>query len=387
MSLWRLNRVTSSKCREPSALAALSGTHCTCRLGLHAHPHFRVSVVGPYSHNPEMNAQLQAAQIPVYEFDLASKGQSIPTLVQLIHLIRRERVDLIHTHLRNADLPGIVAGMLTRIPVITTLHGRTGPLWGDYVPLRSRAIKRLHSTLLRYGTRRVIAISNFVKQFNMTDLHLPAAKFSVIHNASEVDRFEAVHDTAALRRALGIAPSAPVIALVGGLSRQKGVDHFLHMARHVLDQRADVRFLIVGAGEGEAEFKTLAHALHLNEAVIFTGWRPDVPALLHLSDLLVMTARDEGFGRVLTEAMAAAKPVVAFAAGAVPEVVVDGETGFLVNYGDVAELSARVLRLLTDRALAAQMGAAGRARLLREFSIERFVAHHVTLFNEILAHA
>ena len=107
-----------------------------------------VIVVGPYSRNPEMFQELQALGIACHEIDLAHKTRSVSSLKGIVRVIRDEGIDLIHTHLRNADIYGIVGGMLTGVPVVTTLHGRTGPLEGT-ATVKGRAMKFLHAQLLR----------------------------------------------------------------------------------------------------------------------------------------------------------------------------------------------------------------------------------------------
>ncbi|MEZ4835037.1 MAG: glycosyltransferase family 4 protein [Caldilineaceae bacterium] len=352
-------------------------------LGLHARPDFRVSVVGPYHNNPEMHRRLCDAEIARYDVDLADKRGIAETLYRLASVVRRENVDLIHTHIRNADMVGILVGTATRRPVIATIHGRTGPLWGDHVPLRSATIKWLHSRLLRYGTRRIVAISHFIKQFSMEDLHLPAHKFAVIHNASGAEAAPSV-DLSALRQNLHLPADAPIVSLIGGLTRQKGAHHFLHMAQLVLGQIPNAHFLVVGEGDREDELKALAQSLGLAGAVHFTGKRNDVPALLQLTSVLAMTARDEGFGRVITEAMAARRPVIAFAHGAIPEIVAHEESGYLIPYADVPLLAQQMVALLNDPERQQAMGEAGRRRLLSHFSTERFVSATAQLIHDVV---
>jgi glycosyltransferase involved in cell wall biosynthesis len=344
-------------------------------VGLNAREDLDVSVVGAYANEPEMHRELRAAGVPVHDLDLVTPTRAPATLVRLVRLVRDDEIDLIHTHLRNADLLGIMTGMLTRTPVVVTLHGATGPAWPLPVPLRSRIIKGLHGVALRHGARRVIAVSHFAKQHSLRDLRLSPTQVSVIHNASDATGHlrSCGAGAANVRSSLGLDPEARIVSFIGRLDRQKGLHHFLRMARIVAAEVPESRFLVVGEGPPGPAPGPLLDAPSLRGRVVFTGGRRDVATLLELTDVLVVTARGEGFGRVITEAMAAAKPVVAFASGAVPELVVDGETGYLVEPGDVTTLSRRVASLLRDPDLRRDLGHRGKSRCEARFSVPRFV--------------
>ena len=115
--------------------------------------------------------------------------------------------------------------------------------------------------------------------------------------------------------------------------------------------------------------------------MIFVGFRRDVPRLMAACDLIVMTSRHEGLGSSLMEAQAAGKPIVATKVGGIPEIVTDGESGFLVPAGDHPAVADRLLRLLGDAALVAAMGGAGRRRAVAEFSISNLVDAHKDVYG------
>jgi len=335
--------------------------------GLKRSDDFDVAIIGPYFRNPEMFQEVRSLGIPCYEIDLEHKTKFVRSLKSIIGVIRDQEIDVIHTHLRNADIYGIVAGMLAIIPVIATLHGRTGSLEGRST-FKSKFMKLLHSQLLRYGTKRILAISNFVKEFNVKDLSLDPSKIEVIYNCTETDRFDITLDVSAFRKDLGVQSRDKVVSLIGGISRQKGAHHFVEVASIVARRQGNIKFLIAGFGDFEDEMRKRVRTKGLSSCFIFAGWRSDVPKLLHATDILVMAAHQEGFGRIITEAMAASKPVVAFASGGVPEIVVHGETGYLVPYGDIEGMASYVLELLQDEAACKALGHNGRQRLEKHFS-------------------
>ena len=155
-------------------------------------------------------------------------------------------------------------------------------------------------------------------------------------------------------------------------------------AARIQQTNPGVHWIFVGDGELERDLKAQAGRLGLESQVHFTGWRDDIPDVLALGDVFVLPSEREGFGRVLVEAMAMAKAVVATTAGGIPEIVVDGETGLLVPAAAPAPLADAVRALLDDPARAARLGAAGRARAASMFSLAAHVAAVERVYAEIL---
>jgi glycosyltransferase involved in cell wall biosynthesis len=341
-------------------------------LGLPSRAGLDVTVVGPYGNNPDMAAALHRAGIAVHDLDLVGPWAVPATVLRLARLVRRLEVDVIHTHLRNADLIGITVGALTRTPVVVTLHGATGPPWPEPVRWRSRAIGWVHRRALRRATRRIIAVSEFTRSSSIEDLGLDAGEVVVVLNGSEPHAVRPA-ERSTVRASLGIADGAPVVSFIGRTTPDKGIDHFVELARMVGRQLPDSHFLVIGPGGPAPTPAPSSWSSELGGRLHVTGARTDVDRLLAITDVLVVTARQEPFGRTVTEAMAAATPVVAFSTGAMPELVVDGETGFLVPHGDLELLADRVRALLADPGLRRRLGEAGRARWDACFRVERFV--------------
>jgi glycosyltransferase involved in cell wall biosynthesis len=277
----------------------------------------------------------------------------------------------------------MLAGDITRTPVIATLHGRTGPLEGS-VSLKGRLLKFIHAQLLKRSAHKIIAISEFVKEFNAKDLNIDPEKIKVIYNCTNLGRFDITIDVCAFRQKLGIWPQNQVIAFIGGISRQKGAHYFIKMADVITQKRNNAKFLVVGKGYFEDEMKRRVREKELSEQFIFTGWRSDIPRVMHAIDILVMPAYYEGFGRVITEAMAASKPVVAFDSGAIPEVITHGKTGYVVPYGDVKALAFYVLELLQDDDKRKTLGQHGRLRVEEHFSPEVFVKRTSEVLRSVI---
>jgi phosphatidylinositol alpha-1,6-mannosyltransferase len=167
------------------------------------------------------------------------------------------------------------------------------------------------------------------------------------------------------------------ILIVGRLAsdeRYKGHDELIQIMPEVLQQCPDAQLVIAGTGDDVARLKASAQALGVGNSVIFAGFVSDVMlhALYQQCRVFAMPSKGEGFGLVYLEAMKASKPCLALCDTAAAEVIADGETGLLVNAGDLKGLQEALTRLLTDDTLATQLGEAGRERLETHFSVDAF---------------
>ena len=165
---------------------------------------------------------------------------------------------------------------------------------------------------------------------------------------------------------------------------EKGYRHLVDAAAALDRARPGAHWIFVGDGELRGELEARARRSGIESRVHFTGWRDDVADVLALADVCVLPSESEGFGRVLVEAMAMGRAVVATAIGGVPDVVVAGETGLLVPPADPAALAEAVRALLDDPARAARFGAAGRARAESTFSLGAHVDGVERVYDEVL---
>ena len=275
----------------------------------------------------------------------------------VIRAVRAEQPDLLHTHLVHADVYGAIAAKRLGLPVVSTRHNDDRYLLGPF-----RYVDRAFAR----PARRLIAISDAVRMFLERAGHDPAKLLTIRYGLDELPSARSEPAPAAA----GIPPEAPLALAVGRLIAQKDHATLLRAFARVRSALPEARLAILGAGPLEAETRALAAELGLEDCVTLPG-RTDIRDWLERADLFVHTSRWEGFGIVLLEAMLAGLPVVATRVSAVPEVVVDGETGVLVEAGDVAARAAAVAALLSDPERAAALGAAGRRRAREEFSVAR----------------
>jgi len=176
-----------------------------------------------------------------------------------------------------------------------------------------------------------------------------------------------------------------VFVVVGRLDSQKGQGHLLRAFQPLHARYPEARLLVVGDGDTRAELEALSRRSGIADAVRFTGYRRDIPAVLAAADVVVVPSLGaEAFGYTALEALAAGRPVVAYRSGGLEEIVEDGHTGLLVPSGDEAALTAALVRLADDPALGARLGAAGPAAA-SALSIEHHIAQLVGLYEGVLA--
>jgi len=331
------------------------------------------------NHGPLAEAAA-ALDVPVFPVEMPRiRGEPLGPVrllrggLALAKVIRRQRVDIVHSNVMRASFYAALAAKLSGRPLV----------W--HVRDIHRPSERWYTRLMCRLAKRVIAISQAVT----APLPCPA-KAAVVYNGLDLEEYPTELDGAAVRAELGLPANAPLAGIVGRLRAWKGQDRFLRAAAIVAQQLPQARFLVVGGsifagGEAyEVGLRQLAAELGLAERVIFTGHREDLPRLLAALDVLVHCSDAEPFGRVLIEGMAARRPLVAFADGAVPEIVLHGETGLLVEPGDERALAAAMIELLSDRERARRLGAAGRLRVERFFTAARTARTIETTYHSLI---
>ncbi len=302
---------------------------------------------------------------------------------QVVRLLRSRLRDcrILHTHEFKSDILGFWAARQSGRPWIATDH---------HLAVEDDRLLRLFG----YADRWVLKYAQAVlapsrNQAERLAKYVPRERIHVIYHGIDAQAFalSAGNERLALRRRYGVAEHEHVIAIFGRLEPVKGHRDFLRAAQRMLEKRDDLRFWVVGEGSLEPTLRRQAQELGIAQAVRFLGYQDDVAPLMAASDLVVMPSRHESFGIVLIEAMSLAKPIIASAAGGIPEVVLDGASGYLVPPGDPDQLSRRVLEMLSNPGHAQQIGLAGRERVHREFTVEQMVERMAALYRQVDAQA
>lgn len=284
-----------------------------------------------------------------------------PLLFALSRTLRRLRPDVVHTHLVHADLYGALAA---RGSLVSTKHNDDR--------FRTGAFRFVERALTRRADR-VIAVTNALARFTVEQVGLPAAKVEVVHYGLDEPPVPWGKNPSS-----SVPADARVLLAVSRLVAQKGVDRAVRALAAIHAQHPDAVLVVLGEGSERARLDALARELGVADAVFLLGRVPDVAAWLDRAELLVHAARWEGFGLALLEAMIAGLPIVATGVSSIPELVVDGETGFLVETDDVAP---PVIRILADPDLAARLGRAGRARARSEFSVGQMARRTAAVYD------
>jgi L-malate glycosyltransferase len=294
-------------------------------------------------------------------------------------LIRRERVDIVHTFFESADTYGALVARLSGVPCLVSSRRDMGILRSTKHHLAYRLLARTYDA--------VLAVSEQVRRWHLETDRLREEQIRTIHNGLAIDRFRTAIDPNAARRALGLPVDKPLVTTVTNINMWKGVDVFLRAVALVHRTHPDAVFAIAGDWTDAAlvaELQDLAHSLGIAECTYFLGRVADVPSLLLASNVFALLSRTEGFPNVVLQAMAASLPVVATAVGGTPEAIDDGVTGFLVCNQDARAAATHITTLLCDEDLRQRIGAAGRRRVEQDFSLQEMVRKHVALYDALL---
>lgn len=296
---------------------------------------------------------------------------------QVRRLVRDRSPDLLHTYFFWPILYGRILRALGDVPALVENREDEGFGWGrhEYAWLR----------LTRNLPDRVICVSNAVREVAQEREGLDPDRTTVIHNGVEMPKDVPRSKVRELRQDLALPPDAPVVGMVSNLNRSvKGVAWFVDVVPDILDAVPDTHFVVVGGGSDEAALRAQARTRGLGERLHFPGYREDIHRFYALMDVSVLTSRTEGLSITLLESMSHGLPVVATRVGGNPEVVVDGETGYLVPPGDRGAFVEKVEQLLNGNALRLEMGRAARRRARAEFSVDRAADEYRANYESLL---
>lgn len=302
--------------------------------------------------------------------DLIGTEGSVPTrILRLARRLREWQPHVLHTHNPQAHLHGALAGRLARVPVVVqTKHGR------DYL---ERAWLAWAGRFASRWTSQFVAVSEDAASVARELEGVPAGRVRVIHNGVDTSRFAPRAPKPVL------APKRAVI--VGRLSPVKDHATLLHAVRRVVDSVPTFQLDIVGDGDIRPELEALRDSLGLCDRVHFHGYHADVSAFLAAADFFVLSSISEGVSIALLEAMASGLPAVATDVGGNREVIVSGETGYLVPARAPDVLAAVMLRIQSDPAGLERMGRAARQRVEEHFNLRTVVDRYERLYLECLA--
>jgi len=300
---------------------------------------------------------------------------------KLVRRFRRESPDLVHTHLIHADLYGITAARTARVPhVMTSRHNDD--------KFRYRLPLRVLNRVLWRQVDAGIAISEAIRRFSIEIEHAPPNRVHTIHYGLDPSAITAPPDARqALRAELGLSTDILLVGSICRLIEQKGLSYGLRGFAQVANRFPEAHYVIAGDGPLRKQLELEARRLHVADRVHFLGWRNDPRPIFAALDVLLAPSLWEGFGLVFLEAMALGIPIISTAVSAIPEIVIDGETGWLTPPRSTDAISAALQEALSDGGKREARGQQGRARLETHFSVDRMVEQTVAIYRRLEANA
>jgi glycosyltransferase involved in cell wall biosynthesis len=309
--------------------------------------------------------------------DLSRSKIDPRTIFELMAIIKRDNIHILHCHGYGATTFGRIAGFLSRTPVIVHEHMiDTDILWYQ------KAVDWLLSPLTAKG----IAISNAVSEFMISKRAIPSESMEILYNCIPESYFRTFSDDekTSTARKYNLDLNVPLIGGVGRLDPVKGHEDFLYAAQLVIYSYPNVKIVFVGEGEIRKKLEYLVERLEIDSHVIFLGHCNEVVDIIALFDVLVVSSHLEGFSLAAIEGMAQGKPIVATAVGGLPEVIDDGVTGLLVSPRKPEHLANAICKILDDVKLAETLASNGLEKCKKCYSAKVAAEKLVCLYQNIL---
>jgi glycosyltransferase involved in cell wall biosynthesis len=308
-------------------------------------------------------------------------------ILQLAGLMKRERVDIVHSQGARADFFARMAAKLAGAPIVVSTVPM--PVEGfDVNPIR----KLIYTVFNRFSERfvdRFMVVSDALEKMMIETHKIEPQRVVKIYNGIEIDDFciadeEVVSRRLRFRKESSLGDDVPVIGVIGRLVWQKGFEYFIEAVPGVLKEKPEALFLIVGEGELKDELKAKSKKLRLENKIIFTGFMDDVKNVLASVDIFVIPSLLEGLPMILLEAMAMKKPIVAASIDGIMEILENNFSGLLVPPRDTKALAEAITYMLTHKDKALQMGSAASKIVVERFGVDIMVQKVEGVYEELL---
>jgi glycosyltransferase involved in cell wall biosynthesis len=299
------------------------------------------------------------------------------TIVKDIYNLIKERdIEIVRTHQYHANLYGRLAALLAKVPcIVASVH--------NVYTIDRKLHRRIINRFLARFTDKVVAVSEIVKKDILKYDDLREDKVTVIYNGIDTDRL-LNKDGNVIRSEFNIPSDVPVTGTIGRLTFQKGQKYLIEAISIIKEKFPKIMLLIVGDGPMKDELQNYAKALGLNEHVIFTGSRRDVPTLLAAMDIFVLPSLWEGLPNALLEAMAYGKSIIATDIPPVREAINSKKEGILVPARNSSAIASSIEFLLVNKTFAVIFGNNAQERAYSDFNITTTVDKYTNLYEDIL---
>lgn len=318
----------------------------------------------------------RAAGVPVHEVRMRME-LDLAAAWRIARIARREGCNILHAHTAHAHMLAWLARAVFRAPCHVVVHRRIEFPVAKRHPVVAR---------LKYGrcVDAYIAISNRVRE-TLVEAGIEPWRIFPVRSVTDPGRFVDAPPDPDLRRQLGIPEDAWVVGNIGYLVDHKDHANLLRAAGRARDHVPNMWVAIVGPGPLHDALAALAGELGLADRVVFTGFRSDIPQIIQMFDLFALSSSEEGICSTLLDVMACGRPIVATDAGGVREAVLHEQTGLIVPIRDSEALAAGIVRMAREGDLARRWAAAGRRRVLENFTVEMLTRRTLAAYQRVLA--
>jgi glycosyltransferase involved in cell wall biosynthesis len=324
-------------------------------------------------------SEIENAGFPVSCLNI-NKTLDISAVSKLKDYFRKEKIDILHIHSPHAGILGRIAARIAGVKVVA---------YTEHMPIeRLNILARFGNTLTYPLDDVTIGVSDAVLRSVLHSQIYKHGEYVTIHNGIDLNAISAQQtDINEVKEEFGIDPHSKIIGNIANLYPGKGHRYLLEAARIILDRYPDTVFVIVGKEKNIKDLEELLNLtkhLGIQDRIIFTGFRQDTYRIIPAFDIFVLPSLWEGFGIVLLEAMSFEKPVVASNVDGIPEIVDDGENGFLVEPRNSTRLAEKIVFLLENADICRQMGRNGKNKVSTHFNIETKVREAERLYTELI---
>ncbi len=293
----------------------------------------------------------------------------------LVLLIKKKKIDLIHTNECRGNFFGSLAGILTGVPVVSCRHELYfSPFITGKISWKRKLYRLVDMFFFHLVSRKLIAVSQAVKNEIIMSQKINPDKIEVISFGIDPDKVKELSlDIRDLKDEFKIKEENPVIVTVANLSREKGYDVLLDAAYYVKKNISTVRFICFGEGKYRLTLEKKIKQLGLEGTVILAGFKENILDYLRIADLFVLPSLAEGMSKSLMEAMLMKKPAIASNIGSLPEIIKDGINGLLVPPGDAHALKSAIIELLGDKDKAQRIADEGYKSVIKYYRLEKAI--------------
>jgi len=308
--------------------------------------------------------------------------KDIVALFKLRKLLKSIKSDLVHTHSSKAGILGRIAAYLAGVPVI--IHTFHGFGFNDFQKWFVKFVYVLAERITAKISDKLIVVSNENISYGLANRIGRKEQYMVIRSGIKTGKYRQKFDAVKIKKELGLKETDKIITTIGPFKPQKNTVDFIDMAAQVSGKFPDVKFLVIGDGSLRPQIESKIAAFNLQNKVMLLGWRNDIPELLSITDIFILTSLWEGLPRAIVESMVSGKPVIAYAVDGSKEIVKDNVTGFLIPPKNMEVLCEKTMLLLSDDNLRLKFGMEAQKTVSTEFDIDHMVKQQESLYKELV---